>query len=147
MRHVTFFDTSTGLLHPKSLLVSDDAAVILNIPGGHKPIDHPAGAMLDPLSQRVDVAQLKAGERATSAHIIDYQPPQPSADHEWNVEAKRWRLSAAAQTEANEKAAARARHAHLVANQHDDIRRAVLGDKDAMRRLVAIEDEIANLKL
>ncbi|HTV76653.1 MAG TPA: hypothetical protein VMF03_00215 [Steroidobacteraceae bacterium] len=84
---------------------------------------------------------------ATARHVVDYQPPAPSADHEWNPTAKRWVPNAAAQASANAKAAARARHAELLASQSDDMRRAVLGDKDAARRLMAIEDEVSSLKI
>lgn len=92
----------------------------------------------DHLSRKVDLA---------TGQVVDHQPPAPSIDHEWNGATKRWQLSVAAQASANEKATTRARHAQLITAQHDDIRRAVLGDKDAVRRLIAIEDEISGLKL
>lgn len=58
MRHVTYYHKDTGLLHQLSHMVSDDAAVALNVPPGHEAIDHPAGGMLERLAQRVDVEWL-----------------------------------------------------------------------------------------
>lgn len=82
---------------------------------------------------------------ANAAHVIDYQPPQPSPEHEWNADTRRWRLSETAQAKVEAMVIARARHAYLVAGQHDDLRRAVLGDAAALKRLQAIESEIQTL--
>lgn len=38
---------------------------------------------VDPLSAKFDLE---------TGNILDYVPPQPSADHEWNPEIKRWRI-------------------------------------------------------
>jgi hypothetical protein len=82
---------------------------------------------------------------ASAEHVIDHQPPAPSDQHEWHPDTKRWHLSAAAQAKATVAAAARARRAQLIEQQHDDVRRAVLGDAAAVERLRAIESEIAGL--
>lgn len=134
MKHVTFFDAATGALHHKSVLVSDDDAVELNTPPGHVAIEHPQGAMLDALSQRVDIE---------TGAVVDYQPQQPSGDHEWSAATKRWQLTHDAQAQADQVAAARARHATLIISQHDDVRRALLGDAAALERLRAIETEVS----
>lgn len=39
----------------------------------------------DHLSQRVDLA---------TGEVVDFVPPQPSSDHEWDAEKKRWNLNA-----------------------------------------------------
>jgi len=147
VKSVMFYHHETGILHRNHLVTSDDALVSKNTPADHEPIEVPDGRRFDHLSQRVDVAQLRGGEHATAAHLVDYQPPQPSADHEWNASTKRWQLSAAAQAAAAASAAARARKAELIESQHDLVRRAVLGDMDAKRQLTAIEDEILALKI
>ncbi len=130
MRHVTFYDVETGLLHPVSVMASDDDAIELNVPPGHKAIDHPNGAMLDRLSKRVDV---KTGK------VIDYQPPQTSADHEWNASSKRWELKreviAAQQTARMKSIQIRA----LRDSQHDYVRRIVLNAQDHTAR-AALQD-------
>jgi hypothetical protein len=141
-----FYHRETGVLHGK--MVSTDGAfgaedfARANAPAGHLPIR----GRFDPRMQRVNVELLKPADVATAAHVIDYQPPQPSADHEWNSATKRWQLSAAAKAKAEGTAAARARHEDLIRQQHDDVRRAVLGDAAARERLQAIESEIAALQ-
>jgi hypothetical protein len=64
VRHVTFYDTATGALHGKSVIVSDDLAVALNTPPGHEAIDHPVGGLHDPLSQKVDLVRIDAARKA-----------------------------------------------------------------------------------
>jgi hypothetical protein len=55
---------------------------------------------------------------ANAAHVIEYQSPQPSSDHEWHAESKRWRLSDAAQANAVARAASQRRIGQLVEKQH-----------------------------
>lgn len=59
--------------------------------------------IFDHLSQRIDIATGK---------VIDYQPPRPSADHEWvhdedGVRVRRWRLNKEAQEAINADKSAR----------------------------------------
>lgn len=83
---------------------------------------------------------------ANAAHVIDYQPPQPSPEHEWNHDTRRWRLSESAQAKVEASVIARARIAALEASQHSEVRKALLGDRTAMGALQAIEDEIVGLR-
>lgn len=53
----------------------------------------------DELSRRVDLAQGRQAQLdahattvATAAHVVDYQPPQPSSDREWGARTRRWQL-------------------------------------------------------
>jgi hypothetical protein len=141
----SFYHGETGVLHGK--MISTDSAIgaeefaQANAPAGHVPIR----GRFDQHTQRVNVELLKAGDVATAEHVVDYQPPQPSADHEWSATLKRWQLTAAAQAKATAAEATRARHAELISQQHDDVRRAVLGDAAAVGRLKAIEDAIMRL--
>ena len=176
MRHVTFYHLQTGLLNGVSLLCSDDAAVALNVPKDHAPIDHPPGAQLDHRCQRVDLSKIAAEDdaratewkavldnnrlrRTTGAtvedppapprtlaalrHVVDYQPPAPGADHEWNAAARRWELTAAESKRRARQALARS----LESQQHGLVRRLVLDltDADARAKLKALHDEIAGL--
>jgi hypothetical protein len=133
VRQVSFFHKDTGLLNGSHLMSSDHRAVALNTPADHIAID----GHHDYLSKRVDIA---------TGLVIDYQPPAPSADHEWNAETKRWALSAAVLAKQQERAAALAQIAALEASQHALVRKLLLGSLSARPRLQAIEDEIASLQ-
>lgn len=138
MRHVTFFHKETGLLNGKHLLVSDDSAVALNMPEDHEAIDHPATGMLDHLSQRVEVQ---------TGQLVDYQPPPPSEDHEWNERIKRWQLRDEVVKARNIRTDARTRITQLRTDQH---RYALCvltdpADEDARDALKRIRAEIEEL--
>lgn len=81
MRHVTFYEKTTGRLNGVSLLVKDDAAVALNTPAGHEAIDHPSGKQFDHCSQRVDLVTGK---------VIDFIPEPPGPGIEWDTKRRRW---------------------------------------------------------
>jgi hypothetical protein len=84
---------------------------------------------------------------ATSAHVVDYQPPAPSADHEWNDATKRWQLSTAAAAAQQDRLAAGARIAELQASQHDLVRKMVLAPDEATRtQLAALDAEIDGVR-
>lgn len=133
-----FFDVETGLLHEKCVVLNVQSADVqtvarANAPAGHEPIE---GAY-DHLSQRVDVP---------SGKVVDYQPPQPSTDHEWNHVTKRWDLNQAALERlhlANEK---RLRLAVLTAKKPDLVSDALLGKEGAMDKLRVADNEIELLK-
>jgi hypothetical protein len=104
-----------------------------DFPDGHGVIE----GLHDHLSKRVDVA---------TGEVVDYQPPQPSADFEWNAEMKRWQLTAAAAAKIDGNASARARIAVLENAQHRAVREAMLDPLGGIARLKAINDEIASLR-
>lgn len=81
-----FYDLKTGALAQFHFLTSEPGDVEANIPDGHGVIN----GHYDHQCQRVE---LLGGTPA----VVDYQPPQPSPDHEWNSKTKRWNLNAAAQ--------------------------------------------------
>ena len=133
MKLVTYYDPATGLFRPGHLTTSDDAAVALNARGFVAMEGH-----YDPLCQRVDLA---------TKQVVDYQPPQPDADHEWNASSKRWVLNAAAQATQHATRAAQARLAELTGQQHALVRRLVLDPSDAAAReaLTALDKEASSL--
>lgn len=175
MKIWSFYDPKTGCFHGLSYTGHEDT-ISYNIPGGHGHVegfhDHlsrrvdverlgreddeaatawAAGRDANRLTRTVggdpgDDPAPPARATATPAHVIDYQPPAPSAAHEWDGATKRWRLNASAQASAAAGAQARARHVELISQQRDDLRRAVLGDVAAKERLQAIENEIVALQ-
>lgn len=92
----------------------------------------------DHLSRKVDPA---------TGEVLDHQPPQPSADHEWDGTAKRWVPNAAARDHQAALLAAQARIATLAAPERAAMRRLILdpSDADARRALTTIDDELASL--
>lgn len=167
MRLYSFYDAQTGLFTGGTFSTNvaepcaHSSSVAANTPAGCAAIE----GRFDHLAQRLDVERVAREDSdaltawsehkdgpapspvvATAAHMIDYQPPAPSADHEWSASTKRWQLSAAAQANATAVAVAKARHAALIAGQHDDLRRAVLGDAAALARLQAIEEQVMALQ-
>jgi hypothetical protein len=133
-RHVTFYHKQTGLLHSNLLMASDPDTIALNTPTDHIAID----GHHDHLSQRVDLA---------TGELVDYQPPAPSADHEWDAESKRWQLNGPIRAKAQARAAAVTRIAELEASQHRLVRELLaLGDLVALQKLRAVYDEIATLE-
>jgi hypothetical protein len=133
----SFFQKETGVVASKLYKISDHAGFESDL-RLNTPIDHMAiEGQYDHLSKRVDIA---------TGQVIDYQPPAPSADHEWNADTKRWQLSAAAQANAQTRTAATARIAELVASQHRHVRGLALDKPGAREALQAIDGEIAALE-
>jgi hypothetical protein len=164
MKVYSFYDEVTGAFanmhkHIPAWLLSD------NTPPGTKPIE---GAF-DPHSQRVDIdARDKALIDARKAHsasyawnetaelekaaltaVVDYQPPQPSSDHEWNAASKRWQLKGEASIRLQRIAQADEEIARLESQQHRYTGDAAVGliDDEGRRRLLEIRQRIAELRL
>jgi hypothetical protein len=131
-RLVSFYHRETGALHDARLMTSDPASIKLNTPADHVAID----GHHDRLCKRVDI---------DTGEVVDYQPPAPSVDHEWNADARRWRLSPAATARIEARAASVARIAALVNSQHQFVREHLLGVTTALERLAAINDEVVRL--
>jgi hypothetical protein len=142
LEEFSYYHSETGVLHGKFVSIDCDIGVPdfakANAPAGHVPIR----GRFDQRTQRVNVELLKPDDVATAEHVIDYQPPQPSADHEWSATMKRWQLTAAAQAKAATHVAAQRRIAELLEQQHHLVRRLVLGDETARTPLQAIDDEV-----
>lgn len=149
---VSFYHKDTGVICDYHLHTSDETTIALNTPTDHRAID----GHYDHLSQRIDVSVAPATVPVLNQHgiaqgtrlvykILDYQPPQPSPDHEWDGTTKRWRLSAAAVERNQQRAAAAARIVQLEASQHAVVRELLLGNKDARAQLQEIHDNIKAL--
>lgn len=136
MKHVTFYHKDTGMLNPLSVMVTDDDAVRLNTPADHIPIDHPVGGQLDHRSQRVDIA---------SGNVVEYQPPRPSDDHEWNANTRRWELSEDAASREAARSSALKQIRSLEASQDRAVREALIG-RGGLDRLRDIDSQISELR-
>ncbi len=133
MKCVSFYHKETGLFNGTKLTVSDDSMIGINTPADHIAIED----FYDHLSQRVDIA---------SGQVIDYQPPAPSADHEWNVTTKRWQLKPEIVAKQAARAQALRSIASLEASQARTLREFALGVDGAKDRLHAIDQQIAGLR-
>lgn len=92
----------------------------------------------DHLSRKVDPA---------TGEVADHQPPQPSAEHDWDGAIKRWVPNSATVAHQAAQEFARARVAQLATPERHLVRRLALdpSDAEARRALTAIDDELAQL--
>lgn len=92
----------------------------------------------DHLSSKVDVS---------NGNVVDYQPPQPDTNHEWDGKTRRWLLNAATTARIAAVQAAQARIAELATPERHLVRRLTLNpsDADARQALVAMDEELARL--
>jgi hypothetical protein len=133
----SFADIETGMFDGRSFSGSE-IALQLNMPDGVIAVPGEA----DHLSQRFD---LETGA------VVNYQPPRPSQEYEWDVETLRWRLSAEAARQKQILQSAQARALELENSQSRAVRELLLsagiGSKEARDKLQAIEDGIAALPI
>jgi hypothetical protein len=130
----SFYD-ATGLFVGRTF-TGPSENLEMNTPQGHAAME----GVHDHLSRRVD---LETGE------TVDWQPPQPSADHVWNADTKRWQLHQAVQDKLVRRQAAVGRIAALEALQARPLRELARdpSSAEARKRLAAIEAEIAALRI
>ncbi len=130
-----FYDLTTGLFRRQRLASSDPALVEANTPPGCGAY---AGAV-DPESQRIDLA---------TGALVDWQPDQPSSEHEWDPAARRWELTRDAAKREARRIDAEREIERLERQQLRAMREVALdgGNEDAKTRLRAIDDEIAALR-
>lgn len=163
----SIYDPVTGLFVGRRLTCPAEHAH-LNIGEGHAAVE----GVHDHLSKRIDIERLaredsdaltawqvkkdageECGERpprpvATAAHVIDHIPAQPSEDHEWNAQTKRWELTPACLARQAASGAAAAERTSLRLQQHDLVREVVLNpsNSDALSQLRGIHDRLQALK-
>lgn len=134
---ISFYDKTTGLFTGRTLRCSGHSVETLGASAqeGEGFVE----GLHDHVSSKVD---LQTGK------VIDYQPPQPSADHEWDATAKRWKLTAAAEQREIRRQNALRQIAALEAAQARPHRELTLDPANiqARQRLEAIEKEIASLR-
>jgi len=133
MKIWSMYDPATGLFLGRTFAATEDSHVATNTADHEVAIE----GSFDHLSHRVDLA---------TGAVVDYQPPQPSSDHEWNAASKRWQLTAAVAAKQAARAAALGQIAMLEASQHRAVREAALGDPAAAATLKAIDDQIKALR-
>jgi hypothetical protein len=135
-----FFDAATGLFTGSSVsyppgIPNIDDFVESKIPAGQKAI---AADGIDHASMRVNIE---------TGQVVDYQPPQPSPDHEWNATTKRWQLTEAARAAAVADQAARSAITAAEAGSDRVVREALLEllpkDSPARQKLQQLDDVIA----
>jgi hypothetical protein len=135
----SFYDPATGLFTGRTFScdIGSDAVrakvLATNTPAGLKSIE----GLHDHLRSRVD---------ATTGAVVDYQPPQPSPDYEWDATKKKWVLNATAQAKQSARAAALATIATLESKQPRAVRESTLGVVGGRERLQAIETQIEALR-
>lgn len=137
-RRFHFYDKVTGRIHDVVVMtnVHDGAEEFarLNAPNGHEIVE----GDYDAQSQRIDTQ---------TGNIVDWQPPKPSADHEWQPEIRRWQLNANASEIEAKRREARQRIAALSEQERHLMRRLMLNESDVGSRqaLEAIDAEISHL--
>ena len=133
MRSVSFYHKDTGIIADRRMVFSDPDAISLNTPVDHIVID----GHHDHLCRRVNV---ETGE------LIDYQPPQPSPDHEWDVTTKRWNINAEIQERQQKQLRASAELDRLEKKAIRMLIEITLGDLTQLSRLTALNAQIAKLR-
>src|SRR6185295_5682013 len=122
----------------RTFSATDESALEINTPEGLAAME----GKHDHLCSRVDIA---------TGLVVNYQPPAPNADHEWDDASKRWKLNHEAAAKADLKKSAGARISHLETNVQPRAQRELL--LSIAKRLGIdggrsqdIDDEIAGLR-
>jgi hypothetical protein len=136
-----FYDVNTGVLSETGIAVDcasgHENVALSNCPPGHRPIE----GSYDHERQRVDLT-------GDELRVVDYQPPQPSPDHEWNETNRRWQLSQAACDRQVKRRSASAQIAALEASQARPVRELLRDPTNvaARERLDEIDEQIMQLR-
>lgn len=87
MRRFSVYRLSDGMFTGRTFggTIVTDAKMAASLGDGEACLE----GQYDHLSQRVDLS-------GPVPHVVDYKPPQPSVDHEWDAITKRWVMTAAA---------------------------------------------------
>lgn len=136
IRSYSFYHAETGMFAGKIYETDapSDATILREGPPGHSYVE----GKHDHLSKRVDVA---------TGTVIDWQPPAPSAEHEWDSDRRRWKLSPAASMKLHRSLEATAQIQHLENDVQPRILREVaLGHDGAKERLASLDAEIEQLR-
>lgn len=136
MKIVSFYHKDTGLLNSVQFMCSDDADLVLNTPKNHAVID----GHHDSLCKKVDIE---------SKTVVDYQPLQPSENHEWNNFTKRWVHTKEYQVRLEKRNAAAFQISMLECRQPRILRKIALQAEGWMTyksELIEIENQITELE-
>jgi hypothetical protein len=136
-RAISIYSKETGLFTGRTVSGTGytDELLASHLADGEASID----GHHDHLSRRVDLA---------TGEVVDYQPPQPSSDHEWHAGARRWQLTQTASERLAKRRAALAQIAALELSQARPLRELLRDptNADARKRLDAIEEQIVALR-
>jgi hypothetical protein len=134
-RRYSIYEVTTGLFTGRQVGCSMQT-IAANTPEGCAALE----GEYDSLSQRVDL---------TTGAVVDYQPPQPDDDHEWNAERRRWVKKADVVAREARERRTRALVDAIETGSARAIREAlllVLPEGPEKARLQKIDDEIAALR-
>lgn len=129
MKCWSFYEGATGRFIGRRFM-GLESALAANTPSGCQAIE----GVFDHLAQRVD---LEAGR------VVEWQPPQPDADHEWNATTRRWQKRPEVAARELRRAVAIKRIADLERAQARTVRELLVAQS---ARLKEIDDEIAALR-
>jgi hypothetical protein len=137
MSAVDFFDAGTGLWTGVRFSGSE-ADIALNAPAGSVPV----AAVEFPWAMRLD---------ADTGTLVDYKPPAPSPDHDWNAQERRWVVRPAVLQQQSAKRAAleeitRLELSQLRLQREERIGRGGLTPLEIKKRLEDIDDQIIALR-
>lgn len=136
MKRWHFYRLADGIFTRATIAATHAELVAENTPEGCGAI---AGD-IDPDSMRVD---LETGQ------VVDWQPPAPSDEHQWDADARRWDLPPEAAKREAERIDAQRRIEALELQQLRPLRELLIDpDSQAARaKLIEIEDEVATLRV
>jgi hypothetical protein len=148
-RNWSFYDRETGLFRQKRVTCPDNFDIRSKTPDGCCAIE----GTFDPLSQRVVMSEPVYGDGIDGLSqpvVVDWQPPRPSEDHEWDADRRRWVLRPSVAERRSRKGAAESRSAEVDRKSIRALREAVIAllpEGDPVRaRLLEHEAEIAPLR-
>lgn len=134
MKSVQFFDAATGLWTGVQFRGADDD-IAANAPAGSVPLD---------------AVEFPHAMRLVDGALVEYQPPAPDADHEWNAQTRRWQLSSDAAGRIQRKRAAQDAIEVLERQQARAMREHAIGRggtaAQLKKRLEDIDDQITALR-
>lgn len=86
--------------------------------------------------------------RIEDGQVVDYIPPRPSSDHEWNLDTKEWQLSVEAQRRLDRRGAALHAITTIELQQLRTMRELLLNpdNKDARKRLSEMDALISDAR-
>lgn len=169
VRHL--FDIRTGLITGRSMRASEEV-LALNCPAGFgwvagvkdwrsQRVDLDVYAIIQQLqagiAEEADASRLEAAKAEMSTHeqrlLIDYVPPSPGDEHEWNRDRKRWVLRADVSERRSRRSQAIADIQKLEQSSLRALREVKLAElkgqnpeAQSVERLERIEQQIASLR-
>ena len=131
MKHYSLCNKATGLFTGKRWSIPDSRELNLElVPEGFEAVP----GIHDHLSRRRD---------SETGEVVDWQPPRPSDDHDWDTTERRWKVRQSILERAQRRANAVERIAELERRQHRRVRELLAASDPTLRQL---DEEIATLR-